>query len=153
MIAIRLKDERLRLGLTQEMLAESAGIKRRTLQDWERGLSTPPALQLSALGSVGFDVQYVITGQRQQSGIGEAEVYQAVLDAVDLLSLEDKVNAAQLAKAVIKLIAKSAPEVVPATGQVINTNSGDGAQQNFVNSTVGNVTTGDVILGRGKKKT
>ncbi len=80
-------------------------------------------------------------------------MHQAVLDAVDLLSLEDKVNAAQLAKAVVKLIAKSVPDTQPVAGQVINTNSGDGAQQNFVNSTVGSVTTGDVTLGRGKKKT
>ncbi|MEV3812520.1 helix-turn-helix domain-containing protein [Aeromonas jandaei] len=152
MIAIRLKDERIRLGLTQEMLAESAGIKRRTLQDWERGLSTPPALQLSALGSVGFDVQYIITGQRQQSGIGEAAVHQAVLDAVDLLSLEDKVDAAQLAKAVVKLVAKSVSDSQPAAGQVINTNSGDGAQQNFVNSPIGNLTTGDLIIGKDTRK-
>ncbi|GJC03914.1 transcriptional regulator [Aeromonas hydrophila] len=141
------------MGLTQEAFAESAGAKRRTLQDWEKGISSPTAVQLSALGSVGVDVQFVLTGQRQQSGIGEAAVYQAVLDAVDLLSLEDKVNAAQLAKAVVKLIAKSVPDTQPVAGQVINTNSGDGAQQNFVHSTVGSVTTGDVILGRGKKKT
>ncbi|HAU4876461.1 helix-turn-helix domain-containing protein [Aeromonas hydrophila] len=153
MIAIRLKSERQRLGLTQEAFAESAGAKRRTLQDWEKGISSPTAVQLSALGSVGVDVQFVLTGQRQQSGIGEAAVHQAVLDAVDLLSLEDKVNATQLAKAVVKLIAKSVPDTQPVAGQVINTNSGDGAQQNFVHSTVGSVTTGDVILGRGKKKT
>lgn len=141
------------MGLTQEAFAESAGAKRRTLQDWEKGISSPTAVQLSALGSVGVDVQFVLTGQRQQSGIGEAAVYQAVLDAVDLLSLEDKVDAAQLAKAVVKLVAKLASEPQPVAGQVINTNSGDGAQQNFVHSTVGSVTTGDVILGRGKKKT
>ena len=140
------------MGLTQEAFAESAGAKRRTSQDWEKGISSPTAVQLSALGSVGVDVQFVLTGQRQQSGIGEAAVHQAVLDAVDLLSLEDKVNAAQLAKAVIKLIAKATPEVVPAAGQVINTNSGDGAQQNFVNSPIGNLTTGDLIIGKDTRK-
>lgn len=153
LIAVRLKEERSRLGLTQEAFAEKAGSKRRTLIDWEKGVSSPTAMNLSALSLIGVDVQYVLTGQRQQSGIGEAAVYQAVLDAVDLLSLEDKVDAAQLAKAVVKLIVKSAPEATPVAGQAINTNSGDGAQQNFVNSTVGHVTTGDVILGRGKKKT
>ena len=141
------------MGLTQEGLAEVAGAKRRTLQDWERGLSSPTAVQLCAFSAIGVDVQYIITGQRQQSGIGEAAVYQAVLDAVDLLSLENKVDATQLAKAVVKLVAKSVSEPQPASGQVINTNSGDGAQQNFVHSTVGSITTGDVILGRGKKKT
>lgn len=153
MIGFRLKEERQRLGLTQAAFSESAGAKPRTLIDWEKGVSSPTAVQLSALGSVGVDVQFVLTGQRQQSGIGEAAVHQAVLDAVDLLSLEDKVDAAQLAKAVVKLVAKSVSEPQPVAGQVINTNSGDGAQQNFVHSTIGSVTTGDVILGRGKKKT
>lgn len=95
---------------------------------------------------------FVLTGERQQTGIGEAAVHQAVLDAVDLLSLEDKVNAAQLAKAVVKLIAKSVPDTQPVTGQVINTNSGDGAQQNFVNSPIGNLTTGDLIIGKDTRK-
>lgn len=140
------------MGLTQEAFAESAGAKRRTLQDWEKGISSPTAVQLSALGSVGVDVQFVLTGQRQQSGIGEAAVYQAVLDAVDLLSLEDKVDAAQLAKAVVKLVAKSVSDSQPAAGQVINTNSGDGAQQNFVNSPIGNLTTGDLIIGKDTRK-
>ncbi|RKJ83801.1 helix-turn-helix domain-containing protein [Aeromonas veronii] len=148
LISVRLKNERLRLGLTQELLAEASGIKRRTLQDWERGLSTPPALQLSALDSVGFDVQYIITGRRQSDGLGESAVHQAVLDAVDLLSLEDKVDAAQLAKAVVKLIAKSVPDTEPAAGSI--TNSGDGVQQNFVGSTVGKVVTGDITIGKGK---
>ena len=152
LIADRLKSERKRLGLTQESLAESAGIKRITLQSWERGLSSPPAIALSALGSVGVDVLFVLTGERQQGGIGEAAVHQAVLDAVDLLSLEDKVNAAQLAKAVVKLIAKSVPDTQPVAGQVINTNSGDGAQQNFVNSPIGNLTTGDLIIGKDTRK-
>ncbi len=152
LIADRLKSERKRLGLTQESLAESAGIKRITLQSWERGLSSPPAIALSALGAVGMDVLFVLTGERQQSGIGEAAVHQAVLDAVDLLSLEDKVNAAQLAKAVVKLIAKSVPDTQPVAGQVINTNSGDGAQQNFVNSPIGNLTTGDLIIGKDTRK-
>ncbi|MFM5046202.1 helix-turn-helix domain-containing protein [Aeromonas veronii] len=152
LIADRLKSERKRLGLTQESLAESAGIKRITLQSWERGLSSPPAIALSALGSVGMDVLFVLTGERQQTGIGEAAVHQAVLDAVDLLSLEDKVNAAQLAKAVVKLIAKSVPDTQPVAGQVINTNSGDGAQQNFVNSPIGNLTTGDLIIGKDTRK-
>ncbi|WP_099360539.1 helix-turn-helix domain-containing protein [Aeromonas dhakensis] len=152
LIADRLKSERKRLGLTQESLAELAGIKRITLQSWERGLSSPPAIALSALGSVGMDVLFVLSGERQQTGIGEAAVHQAVLDAVDLLSLEDKVNAAQLAKAVVKLIAKSVPDTQPVAGQVINTNSGDGAQQNFVNSPIGNLTTGDLIIGKDTRK-
>ncbi|QTL95561.1 hypothetical protein AjGTCBM29_03480 [Aeromonas jandaei] len=97
-----------------------------------------------------MDVQYVITGQRKQGEIGEAAVHQAVLDAVNLLSLEDKVDAAQLAKAVVKLIPKSVLDTEPAAGSI--TNSGDGVQQNFVGSTVGKVVTGDITIGKGKER-
>lgn len=55
-----------------------------------------------------------LTGQRQGQGIGESAVHQAVLDAVDLLSLEKKIDAQQLAKAVVKLCNKTA---APATSQ------------------------------------
>ena len=109
LIDVRLREERDRLGLTQEVFADAAGAKRRTLVDWEKGVSSPTAVQLSALAAVGVDVQYVLTGQRKGSGFGESAVHQAVLDAVDLLSLEKKVDAAQLAKAVVKLVTKSAP--------------------------------------------
>lgn len=150
MISLRLKEERIRLGQTQESFAEVAGAKRRTLIDWEKGVSSPTAVQLSALSTIGVDVQYVVTGRRHQGGIGESSVHQAVLDAVDLLSLDQKVDAAQLAKAVVKLIAKSAQEITPVAGQVISTNSGDGTQQNVIGSNVDNLTQiGTVTTGPG----
>lgn len=114
LIANRLKEERERLALTQEVFADAAGAKRRTLIDWEKGVSSPTAVQLSALANIGADVQYILTGKHQGQGIGEAAVHQAVLDAVDLLSLEKKVDAGQLAKAVVKLVAKTVPETTGA---------------------------------------
>jgi transcriptional regulator with XRE-family HTH domain len=65
MIGPRLKEERERIGLTQEAFSEAAGGKRRTLIDWEKGVSSPTAVQLSALSRIGVDVLYVVTGQRQ----------------------------------------------------------------------------------------
>jgi len=109
MLELRLRKERERLKLTQEAFAEAAGAKRRTLIDWEKGISSPTAVQLSALSEIGVDVQYVLTGRNAGGGIGEAVIHQAVLDAVDLLSLEKKVDANQLAKAVVKLCAKAGP--------------------------------------------
>ncbi|WP_210403661.1 helix-turn-helix domain-containing protein [Cellvibrio sp. PSBB023] len=64
MIGNRLKEERERLGYTQPVFAELAGAKKRTLIDWEKGVSSPTAVQLSALAEVGIDVVYVITGYR-----------------------------------------------------------------------------------------
>ena len=64
MIGVRLKEERERLGLTQPAFAEIAGAKKRTLIDWEQGVSSPTSVQLAALSSAGVDAAYVITGNR-----------------------------------------------------------------------------------------
>lgn len=62
----RLKEERERLGLTQPGLAELAGAAKRTVIDWEKGVSSPTAVQLAAIAAGGADVLYVVTGQRSQ---------------------------------------------------------------------------------------
>ena len=64
MIGDRLRAERERLGLTQPAFAEIANAKKRTLIDWEKGISSPTAVQLSALATAGVDVLFVLTGQR-----------------------------------------------------------------------------------------
>ncbi|MGZ8172861.1 MULTISPECIES: helix-turn-helix transcriptional regulator [Methylobacter] len=64
MIGNRLKSERERLDLTQPAFAEVAGAKKRTVIDWEKGVSSPTAVQLSALSAIGIDVQFVLTGVR-----------------------------------------------------------------------------------------
>ena len=38
----QLKDARKALGLTQQQLADETLIPRRNIEDWERGVSTPP---------------------------------------------------------------------------------------------------------------
>lgn len=66
MIGERLKAERERLGLTQEAFAAAAGAKRRTLVDWEKGVSSPTSVQLSALVEIGVDATYILTGESTQ---------------------------------------------------------------------------------------
>lgn len=72
MIGERLKDERKRLGLTQPELADVAGAAKRTVIDWEKGVSSPTAAQLESLARVGMDVLYVITGARVQIVTGRS---------------------------------------------------------------------------------
>lgn len=64
MIGERLKEERLRLGYNQPDFAAAADAAKRTLIDWEKGSTSPSAVQLSALTKIGVDVLYVLTGQR-----------------------------------------------------------------------------------------
>ena len=73
MIDIRLREERERLGLSQPVFAHAAGAAKRTLADCEKGVSSPTAVQLSALSKIGVDVLYILTGQRSQA-LGEAEL-------------------------------------------------------------------------------
>ena len=65
-VADRFKSERERLALTQPRVADLTGVGKTTVINWEKGLSSPTAVQLSALAEVGLDVLYVITGQRSQ---------------------------------------------------------------------------------------
>jgi transcriptional regulator with XRE-family HTH domain len=67
MLGERLRRERERLGLTQPAFAEAAGAAKRTLIDWEKGVSSPTAVQLGALAAIGADVLYIVTGQRSQA--------------------------------------------------------------------------------------
>ncbi|MFI8609496.1 helix-turn-helix domain-containing protein [Pseudomonas sp. NPDC077649] len=72
MLGERLKEERKRLGLTQPLLAEVAGAAKRTVIDWEKGVSSPTAAQLEVLAGVGMDVLYVVTGQRASTVTGQS---------------------------------------------------------------------------------
>jgi len=65
MIGERIKEERNRLGLNQTDFAQVAKASKRTLIDWEKNVSSPTAVQLSALNEIGVDINYVITGHRK----------------------------------------------------------------------------------------
>jgi transcriptional regulator with XRE-family HTH domain len=76
MLNIRLKEERDRLKLTQEVFGTHASAKKRTVVDWESGISSPTAIQMQSLSLIGVDVQYIITGRRSvdvASTLNEAE--------------------------------------------------------------------------------
>lgn len=63
----RLKEERYRVGLSQQALAEHLGVAKATIQNWEGsgGLKTQiPADKLESCAKRGMDVQYILTGTR-----------------------------------------------------------------------------------------
>ena len=63
MIGSRLKEERKRLGFSQDGFADVAGITRRPYAEWEAGRTSPTGFQLAALANVGADVTYILTGE------------------------------------------------------------------------------------------
>ncbi|EEM6320277.1 helix-turn-helix domain-containing protein [Salmonella enterica] len=64
MIGLRIKEERVRLNLSQQKLADYIDVSKRTLIDWEKDRTSPTAVQLSALSSIGMDIMYIVTGSR-----------------------------------------------------------------------------------------
>lgn len=73
MIGARIKEERERFGMTQPQFAEAAGAAKRTLIEWEKGSTSPTAVQLSALMNIGVDVMYIITGARSANALAPEE--------------------------------------------------------------------------------
>lgn len=61
-IGSRLVAERERLGLTQEQMADIAGVSKRSQGGYERGERPIDSDYLVALARMGADVQYVLTG-------------------------------------------------------------------------------------------
>lgn len=100
MINLRLKEERERLDLTQPGLAELAGVAKRTVIDWEKGVSSPTAVQLAAIAARGADVLYILTGQRSQPIAPAAALpkdQQALLNSYEMCSAAAKKNLLQTA--------------------------------------------------------
>ncbi|MGQ0621692.1 MAG: helix-turn-helix domain-containing protein [Panacagrimonas sp.] len=63
-LGARLKDERLRLSLSQTALAEFGDQSKRAQIYYEQDAMEPGAKYLAGIASAGVDVQYVLTGVR-----------------------------------------------------------------------------------------
>lgn len=64
-IARRLRSEAGRPLLTQDALAQAAGLRRNAIGNYLRGHRTPDAVALVAWSSLGIDVLWVLTGRRE----------------------------------------------------------------------------------------
>ena len=60
----RLRNERLRLKLTQAQLADAGGVGRHAQSCYERDITLPRADYLAAITLQGIDTVYIITGRR-----------------------------------------------------------------------------------------
>jgi transcriptional regulator with XRE-family HTH domain len=61
----RLREERVRLGVTQDTLATAGGVQRRAQANYEAGERAPDVSYLAGVAKHGVDVLYVITGRRE----------------------------------------------------------------------------------------
>lgn len=63
-IAGRLREERVRLGLTQAAVAEATGVSKASQVSYESGATTPDALYVAHLEELGVDVVWLLSGRR-----------------------------------------------------------------------------------------
>lgn len=70
-IGDRLREERERLGFSQPALAGLAETTKKSQIDYEKGITFPKANYLEVISKVGVDVQYVVTGVRSASLMGD----------------------------------------------------------------------------------
>lgn len=127
MISEWLKKERKRLGCTQPDFAAIAGVKKRTIIDWEKGVSSPTAVQLSALFQKGFDVQYILTGvpgyKIDPPSVLETARQQAYIDAVEKAAESSKYeNSAHLDEKQAKSVTEFTEKPLTNAKFVINPN-------------------------------
>lgn len=63
-VFLRLREERERLGMSQEALATLGGVQKRAQINYEKGERHPDSAYLAAIAAAGADVLYILTGQR-----------------------------------------------------------------------------------------
>lgn len=73
LIAERLREERKRLGLTQERFGAEGGVGKLAQLNYEKGERSPDAAYLSAIALAGVDVSYVLTGERGGAALAPDE--------------------------------------------------------------------------------
>lgn len=69
----RLREERLRLALSQAALAEIGGVRKLAQLNYEKGERNPDISYLSAIAKFGVDVQYIVTGVRSVEALDTNE--------------------------------------------------------------------------------
>lgn len=70
-IGARLREERERMGLSQETLGSRIGTTGRTIKKYEGNETSPRATELLQLSGLGADVFYIVTGKRLPPGVAE----------------------------------------------------------------------------------
>ena len=72
-VGARLREERMRIGLSQDEFAAVAAVTRRTQSAYETDARAPDTTYLHALAGVGVDIVYVLTGDRAVAWVSEDE--------------------------------------------------------------------------------
>lgn len=135
-IGERLREERDRLGFNQTAFGAIGGVQKQAQLKYEKDEREPGAGYLAAIGKVGADVQYIVTGEPSSGALTDDEK-----------ALVNNFRAAPIAVKAA-MMAAGAAGAAPASGPVQKIKGGVGQQ---FNGPVGGVTSGDVV-NQGKSK-
>jgi len=107
-IFARLREERERLGLTQEAFGSAGGVLKGAVINYEKGVRFPDVSFLAGVANVGADVQYIVTGRR-------ADQNSATLAPAERALLESFAQADDAGRAVLSGVAELAKRATHAT--------------------------------------
>ncbi|EEN5588404.1 helix-turn-helix domain-containing protein [Salmonella enterica] len=111
LVGSRLREEREKIGLSQDALASVLGLSTKTWGKYERGVTNPDAATLSLLsGEFGFDVFYVLFGVRGKN------LPELTKDEVELVELYRIAPLAVKAAALAALTAGSSTVSIKVSG-------------------------------------
>jgi transcriptional regulator with XRE-family HTH domain len=91
----RLRQERKRLGLSQEAFAERAKVSRTAQTHYELGKTPPDINYMARIGEAGADVTYILSGRRSGEVAGDLldwELHDAILRGIRELAIEEDVD-------------------------------------------------------------
>ncbi|MCW5125853.1 helix-turn-helix domain-containing protein [Burkholderia cenocepacia] len=91
-IGSRLRDERLRIGLSQDEFATVGGVARRSQSAYESDERAPDAAYLLAVREIGVDIGYVLTGERFAGGEAAPEAGARDADEAEVLAMYRQLN-------------------------------------------------------------
>ncbi|WP_426232895.1 helix-turn-helix domain-containing protein [Pseudomonas sp. TWP3-2] len=103
-----LREERVRLGLKQEEMAQIGGVTRNTQGSYERDERRPDTGYLKALHAVGLDVLYVVTGARTPERAGAlSDDEEVLIKRYRSIPLDDQKSVRRFLQAIADDVAKS----------------------------------------------
>jgi len=116
----RLREERARLGLTQQEVADTANVHVKTVRRWESQVAIPLDAMIPLL-AIGYDVQYIASGVRskninevREKGVDYEVAPGYSRDEVDLLRSYRALTPSQReqARAMLNVLALKIPAVM-----------------------------------------
>lgn len=105
--AVRLKEERARLGLSQGALGALGGVGKLAQMNYEKGVRVPSVDYLHAIGQKGVDAVYLMTGKRGVERVIDSRLLAQCIEAIES---QFTGSASDLAACVSFLYAYSTPE-------------------------------------------